>query len=150
MIREAYQLASSGKARELIALDRAWSQRVRRKSKSAAKASLRVGQRQLNRLRPLRDNRVVQRYLEAVAAQEAAGWHPIVYGVMLAAFGLPLRQGLVHYAAQTLRGLAGPAPTGALLTDTQKQAALAEAETALPVILARVMALGEGAALRVI
>jgi urease accessory protein UreF len=67
-------------------------------------ASWRVGRRQLNRLRPLRDLRVVQKYLSALDAGTVRGWHPMVFGVVLAAFGIPLRQGLVHYATQTATG----------------------------------------------
>ena len=32
---------------------------------------------------------------------EAHGWHTLVYGLTLAVYSLPLRQGLLHYARQT-------------------------------------------------
>ncbi len=60
----------------------------------------------MNRLRALRDQRVIARYIEAIEAGRAHGWHPLVYGVYLAVFSLPLRQGLVNFGAQTLNGLA--------------------------------------------
>jgi urease accessory protein UreF len=63
-----------------------------------------VGQAQLRKLRPLRDERLIQRYLRAVEAGQAHGWHTLVYGVTLAIYSLPLRQGLLGYSHQTTRG----------------------------------------------
>jgi urease accessory protein UreF len=47
---------------------------------------------------------VVQRYLRAVELGDAHGWHTLVYGLTLAIYSLPLRQGLLGYAHQTTRG----------------------------------------------
>jgi urease accessory protein UreF len=47
---------------------------------------------------------MVQRYLRAVEAGTARGWHTLVYGLTLAVYSLPLRQGLLGYAHQTTRG----------------------------------------------
>ena len=69
-----------------------------------ASASRRVGHAQLQRLRPLRDERIVQRYLHALDTGEAHGWHTLVYGLTLVVYSLPLRQGLLGYAHQTTRG----------------------------------------------
>ncbi|HTH46094.1 MAG TPA: urease accessory UreF family protein [Candidatus Limnocylindria bacterium] len=107
MIVRAHELARAGQARELVALDREWTATAA--DRQFSEASFRVGQRQLNRLRPLRDQRVVQKYLAAVEAGEARGWHPLVYGIVLAVFNLPLRQGLMNFAAQTLGGFADAA-----------------------------------------
>jgi len=52
----------------------------------------------------LRDERIVRRYLEAVERKEANAWHTLVYGLTLAIYSLPLRQGLLGYAHQTVRG----------------------------------------------
>ena len=52
----------------------------------------------------MRDQRVVQRYLQAVEGGQANGWHTLVYGLTLAVYSLPLRQGLLGYAHQTTRG----------------------------------------------
>ena len=71
-----------------------------------ASPSRRMGRLQLARLRPLRDERIVRRYLEAVESGQADGWHTVVYGLMLAVYSLPLRQGLIHYAQETLTTLA--------------------------------------------
>jgi urease accessory protein UreF len=47
---------------------------------------------------------VVRRYLQAVEEGRAQAWHTLVYGLTLAIYSLPLRQGLLNYARQTLRG----------------------------------------------
>jgi urease accessory protein UreF len=88
--------------RELVVLDQELA--AEPILKSFAEASRRVGQCQLQKLRPLRDERVVQRYLQAVEGGRAHGWHTLVYGLTLAVYSLPLRQGLLGYAHQTTRG----------------------------------------------
>jgi urease accessory protein UreF len=88
--------------RELIALDAELADEPL--LKSFAGASRRVGQCQLQKLRPLRDQRMVQRYLQAVRGGTAHGWHTLVYGLTLEVYSLPLRQGLLGYAQQTTRG----------------------------------------------
>jgi urease accessory protein UreF len=88
--------------RELVAFDQSLTSQPLLSDFAAA--SRRVGQSQLRKLRPLRDERVVQRYLEAVESGGAHGWHTLVYGLTLAVYSLPLRQGLLGYAHQTTRG----------------------------------------------
>jgi len=103
-ITRARSLAARGHVRELIALDLdlatqpIWP--------AFASASRRVGRAQLERLRPLRDERTVRRYLAAVQAGGAAGWHTVAYGITLAVYSRPLRDGLLAYARETLAGLA--------------------------------------------
>lgn len=101
-IYQAYHFASQGFARELLALDTELA--ANPALKDFQLASRHVGKRQLNRLRPLKDLRLVQRYCEAVNEGKAYGWHTLVYGVVLATYSLPLRQGLMHYGRQTLGG----------------------------------------------
>src|SRR6185503_7124998 len=101
-LHRAHALASHNQLSELIALDQSLTREPILREFAAA--SRRVGQYQLQRLRPLRDQRFVQRYLQAVDQGEAHGWHNLVYGVTLVLYSLPLRQGLMGYARQTLRG----------------------------------------------
>ena len=104
-LRHAWQssvLAARGHARELLALDAELAKEPALRDFQLA--SRHVGKRQLNRMRALKDLRVVQRYLQAVNAGEAYGWHTLVYGVVLATYSLPARQGLLHYGGQTLGG----------------------------------------------
>ena len=101
-IQSAHGHATRHEVRELVALDQGMTGQPI--FSEFAAASQRVGQCQLRKLRPLRDQRVVQRYLHAVESGEAHGWHTLVYGLTLAVYSLPLRQGLIGYAHQTTRG----------------------------------------------
>lgn len=101
-IESAHGHASRNEVRELVALDQELA--AERVLQNFAAPSRRVGQAQLQKLRPLRDQRVIQRYLSAVESGEAHGWHTLVYGLTLAVYSLPLRQGLLGYAHQTMRG----------------------------------------------
>jgi urease accessory protein UreF len=101
-IQSAHGHASRNELRELVVLDRQLA--AEGVLRTFAGASRRVGQSQLQKLRPLRDSRFVQRYLQAVEARQADGWHTLVYGLTLAIYSLPLRQGLLGYAHQTTRG----------------------------------------------
>lgn len=100
-IHRAFGHASRREARELVAYDREISSEAM--PTSFASASRRAGQLQLQRLRPLRDERMVQRYLAAVDGGTAQGWHTLAYGLTLAVYSLPLRQGLLGYAEETMR-----------------------------------------------
>jgi urease accessory protein UreF len=101
-IHSAWSFSNRHALRELVALD----QQLLDEPMLAdfAAASCRVGQYQLQKLRPLRDDRMVQRFLHAVETGEARAWHTLVYGLTLAVYSLPLRQGLLGYAHQTIRG----------------------------------------------
>ncbi len=100
-IQAAHGHATERGVRELVVLDQQLA--AEPILESFAAASRRVGQAQLQKLRPLRDERIVQRYLQAVESGQAHGWHTLVYGVTLAVYSLPLRQGLLGYAHQTTR-----------------------------------------------
>jgi len=85
--------------KELIALDQAlsgesWLKPYEQDSRVA-------GRLHLERLRPLRDQRGLQRYIAAVERGEANGWHLLVAGAALGLYALPLRQGLMDYALHT-------------------------------------------------
>jgi len=101
-ISRAFHHARRNETRELIALD----QELARQPllRDFASASRRVGRWQLQRLAPLRDERVARRYLQAVREGRAAAWHTVVYGLTLAIYSLPLCQGLISYARHTVRG----------------------------------------------
>src|SRR5579863_6822285 len=100
-IHRAFNHAVRGEVRELVDFDQQLTQEPL--LTNLRSASRRVGQIQLRRLRPLRDNRAVQRYLTAVDSGVAQGWHTLVYGLTLAVYSVPLRQGLINYAEQTAR-----------------------------------------------
>jgi urease accessory protein UreF len=117
-ILSAYRLANDNQVRELIALDRGLVHDAR--LHEFASASKRVGRSQLKRLRPLRDQRVVQRYLKAVENGESHGWHILVYGLTLSIYSLPLRQGLLNYAQQTLAGFLNAASRPLRLSEARR------------------------------
>jgi urease accessory protein UreF len=98
-----------------------------------AEASRRVGQCQLQKLRPLRDERIVQRYLNAVESGGAHGWHTLVYGLTLAIYSLPVRQGLLGYAHQTTRGFIYSAAPSLRLSEKQCRELFDELCVDLPV-----------------
>lgn len=101
-IQAAHGHAARNELRELVALDQQLQgQPILRRF---ASASRRVGQGQLQKLRPLHDQRMVRRYLHAVEIGLAHGWHTLVYGLTLEIYSLALRQGLLGYAHQTTRG----------------------------------------------
>jgi len=103
-IARAYQNAASGQWRELLALDAALGRDPL--LQPFADGSRQIARAQLEELRPLRDERMARRYLAAVEGGQAVGWHTIVYGIILAVYSWPLRQGLIHYGNETMAGLA--------------------------------------------
>lgn len=136
-ILQACTLASQGHARDLIQLDQEWTASSR--TRYFRDASLAVGRRQLSRLRPLRDQRVIQRYADAVDAGKAMGWHVIVYGIALSVFSVPQRSGLLHYAQLTLGSFLDSAPTNAQLTDGDKREIRRELDATAPELLAKIL-----------
>lgn len=116
-IRTAYEHASRNELRELVAFDQQLAGEAA--LQDFASASKRVGRGQMQKLRPLRDERIVQRYLTALESKEAHGWHTLVYGLTLVVYSLPLRQGLLGYAQQTTRGFIQAAVREMNLTETE-------------------------------
>lgn len=137
VIARAAGHAAAGFGRELAALDRETD--VLFPPGPFREASRTVGHAQLRRLRPLRDVRVVQRYLEAVDAGASPGRHVVVYGLLLATFSLPLRPGIAHYAHAAHGGLArsGVAALGLNGDTTARLDAALESE--LPARLAAIL-----------
>jgi urease accessory protein UreF len=115
-IQRAYTHACGTETRELIDLDHEIGKM--QIPRDFAMASARVGRGQLRRLRPLRDERIARRYLQAVDEARAEGWHTVVYGLTLALYSVPVRQGLQNYARQTLRGFVQVAANTLHLSDT--------------------------------
>jgi len=142
-IQTAFAHVQRRELRELVALDQ------RLASESAlqilAGPSRRVGRGQLQRLRPLRDERMVQRYLHAVESGEAHGWHTLVYGLTLAVYSLPIRQGLLGYAQQTARGFIHAAARPLQTTEADCRALFEELCEPLPAAVESLIAKMAGA-----
>jgi urease accessory protein UreF len=129
-IQRAYRHASRNETRELVAFDQ--SVAFEPLLKAFAGASRRVGQAQLKRLRPLRDQRLVQRYLRAVEQGAAHGWHTLVYGVTLSVYSLPVIQGLNSYEKQTLLGFIHAVSRTLRLSENDCRGLLEQLSPALP------------------
>jgi urease accessory protein UreF len=126
-IHQAFVHIDRYEVRELIVWERGLADQIF--SQELAAASRRVGRNQLRRLRHLRDQRLVQRYIQAVEKGEAHGWHTVVYALVLHLFSLPIRQGLASYAHQTLRGFVESASRRLALTQQQRHAVLRDASS---------------------
>lgn len=129
-IQRAFRHASRNETRELIAFDN----EVAREPVLAPfhSASQRVGRTQLKRFRPLRDVRLVQRYLRAVDAGQAHGWHTLVYGLTLAIYSLSILQGLASYERQTLLGFIHAVAAPLRLSEQDCRNLLEDLSPALP------------------
>jgi urease accessory protein UreF len=129
-IYRAHYHASHNECQELIALDESMA---RQKGLAPfAEASRRIGHFQLKRLAPLRGERVLSRYMAAIDEGRAQGWHTLVYGLTLAVYSLPARQGLMHYAHQTLRSYVESAAHSFSVSEEEIRVALEELLTDLP------------------
>src|ERR1019366_4856381 len=105
-----------------------------------ANASRRIGQNELAKLRPLRDERIVRRYLDAIGRGEANAWHTLIYGLTLSLYSLPLRQGLLGYGYQTARGFIYAAAKPLQLSEMNCRALLEELCINLPVAVEELIA----------
>ena len=137
-IRRAFDHASRHEVRELVEFDRQLGREP--VLKPFAEASRRVGQCELEKLRPLRDERMVRRYLEAVGRSEADAWHTLVYGLTLALYSLPLRQGLIGYGFQTTRGFIYAASHALRLSERDCRALVQELCAGFPPALEQLLA----------
>ena len=147
-ILKAHGHASRFEPRELIALDGQLASEPA--LRDFAVASCRVGQRQLSKLRPLRDERFIKRYLSAIESGQARGWHTLVYGISLAIYSLPLRQGLLAYAERTLGGFIESAAGPLRLTETDCEGLLAEVCGELPGAMELLLASATGPGLCIV
>ena len=129
-IYRAYHHVSHNECQELIALDESIAHE--KDLAPFADASRRIGRFQVKRLAPLRGERVLTRYMAAIDEGRAQGWHTLVYGLTLAVYSLPARQGLMHYAHQILRGYVERAAHSFSVSEEECRLALEELLADLP------------------
>ena len=129
-IQRAFDHTCRHEVRELCEYDRQLANETA--LQSFAEASRRIGQTELLKLRPLRDERIVRRYLDAIERGEANAWHTLVYGLSLAIYSLPLRQGLLGYGYQTTRGFIYSASKSLRLSENDCRALLEDLCGPLP------------------
>jgi urease accessory protein UreF len=123
-IQRAFDHTCRHEVRELAEFDRLLAGEAA--LRPFAEASRRIGQTELLKLRPLRDERIVRRYLEHIERGEANAWHTLVYGLTLALYSIPLRQGLLGYGYQTTRGFIYSAAKALQLSEKDCRALLDE------------------------
>jgi urease accessory protein UreF len=107
VVKQACEHTLRNEMKELVALDRSmdtapWLEPYKQDSRTS-------GRLHLERLKPLRDQRGIRRYIAAVDEGEANGWHFLVAGAALGLYALPLRQGLMDYALHTFWNVVGQA-----------------------------------------
>jgi urease accessory protein UreF len=117
-IMQAYAHADRCELRELMELDGRLTEEPVLEPFSGA--SQQVGQAQVKRLRPLRDQRLLQRYLDSLEKGDTPGTHIVVYGLVIWLYSLPLRQALLHYAQQTLHGFIESAANALEIADEER------------------------------
>ncbi|MFN7138217.1 MAG: urease accessory UreF family protein [Limisphaerales bacterium] len=140
-ICKAYFHTARYECRELIALDKQLATEARLLRFGSASAE--VGRNHLLNLRPLRENRFVQRYIVALEAGEVHAWHTLVYGVSLSVYSVPLRQGLLAYSSLVLDGFALAANGMPKLLVPELRAIVDEVSAKLPEQIDFLLAPGE-------
>ncbi len=140
VVQQAFTHAASGHSRELIALDQSLPKLA--ELRELAGASALAGRLQSEHLRPLRDERLMQRYWEAVEGGAVSGHHWVVFGMTLALYSVPLRQGLLGFGRETLAGLSIAAGKQLVLPETDLAEPLASATERLPSVVEGVLSGG--------
>lgn len=138
-VAAAHRHAARGEALELIALDESlvgthpeWLQ--------LAPASQRFGTDHLKRLQPLRDERVVQRFLAAACKGRTPANHPVVFGLTMAVFSIAPRQGLADYAHSALESVMATAAGKLKLTQADRNDLINRSQSRLPEAIERMVA----------
>lgn len=120
IIRLARESAAQNDAKALVAFDQLRDSLP--VPHELNEASIKVGQQQLQKLAPLKGHRFLGRYRAAVESGQSCGHHAVVYGIHLFLFSIPLREGLLSYAFQTVNGFIAAAARSIRLTEEQRRA----------------------------
>ena len=129
-VLSAYWFANRGQFRELLELDAGLSANA--SLMPFAEASLAVGREHLRLLKPMYDQRMVQRFRKCVVAGEARGWNPVVFGIFLSIHSVPVREGLVQFGTQLWSGFVNGAQKSCRLPDGECTELLGEYLERLP------------------
>jgi urease accessory protein len=130
IIRWAYESAARNDANDLIALDQQVSATPTQPALRAA--SVRIGQQKLRGFASLKGHTFLRRYYAAVESGQASGHNAVVYGIYLFLFSIPLREGLLSYGYQTLKGFAETASAAIRLDIGPTQALIEQLSANLP------------------
>ena len=138
-ITHSSKLSARGHAGELIALDQDFAG-IHPEWLLLMPASTRMGRDYLNRLRPLQDERVVQRFIESVKYNQSPGHHLTVFGLTMSVFSIARRQGLAEYAQFALEAVVSTAAGKLKITQEDRTTILARSQAHLPQALKRMVA----------
>ena len=141
-VQSAYWFANRGQFRELLELDAELS--ANDLLMPFARASLSVGREQLRLLKPMYDQRMIQRFRKCVVAGEARGWNPIVFGMFLSIHSMPVREGLLQFGRQIWSGIVNGVQESCDLSDEECNALLGETIDRLPDWIEEVIAQSTG------
>lgn len=141
-VQSAYWFTNRGQFRELLELDAELSANV--SLMPFARASLLVGREQLRLLKPMYDQRMMQRFRKCVVSGEASGWNPIVFGMFLSIHSVPVREGLLQFGRQIWRGFVNGVQGSCALLDEECSALLGETIDRLPGWIEEVIAQSSG------
>ena len=138
-IKRACTLTTRGHADELIKQDQAFTG-THPEWLLLMPASTRIGRDYLNRLKPLQDERVVQRFIEAVKYDRTPGHHLTVFGLTMAVFSIAQRQGLAEYAQFALQAVVSTAAGKLKINQKERDYLLSKSEAQLPKSIGRLVA----------
>ena len=138
-IARANREATQGRAMELIELDQQFAGQ-HPEWLLLTPASTRVGKDYLTRLRPLQDERTVQRLFDAVRFGRTPGHHLTVFGLTMAVFSIAKRQGLADYAQYALEAIITTAASKLKFTQSDRDALLTRSQVRLPEAIDRMVA----------
>ena len=141
-VQSAYWFTNRGQFRELLELDAELSANV--SLMPFARASQLVGREQLRLLKPMYDQRMMQRFRKCVVSGEASGWNPIVFGMFLSIHSVPVREGLLQFGSQIWRGFVNGVQGSCALLDEECSALLGETIDRLPGWIEEVIAQSSG------
>jgi hypothetical protein len=133
------RLSARGHADELIARDQDFAG-IHPEWLLFMPASTRMGRDYLNRLRPLQDERVVQKFIEAVKYNQSPGHHLTVFGLTMSVFSIARRQGLAEYAQFALEAVVSTAAGKLKITQEDRTTILARSQAHLPQALKHMVA----------
>ena len=129
-IARAHREAAQSRALELIEMDQEFAGQ-HPEWLLLTPASTRLGRDYLTRLRPLQDERTVQRLIAAVRFGRTPGYHLTVFGLTMAVFSIAQRQGLSEYAQYALEAVVATAAGKLKLTQADRDALLTRSQACL-------------------
>ena len=138
-IKRACTLTTQGHTDELIKQDQTFAS-THPEWLLLMPASTRIGRDYLNRLRPLQDERAIQRFIKAVKQGRCPGHHLTVFGLTMNIFSIAQRRGLAEYAQFALQAVVSTAAGKLKINHQERVYLLSKSEKQLPKSIDRLVA----------